>query len=175
MHVKEWQKIHLIWEREREHMPGLGLKRTVAGWGQLAFENQMLYLCCFVDVVFGYPSSFSPAVLSAVSSSPIKSAGGYFVHKQQQGFSPPVSDEGELLFRFQKHFPPLFPQRAESYAHHVLSMVPVTPQMSQGKTARIPAGLFPPDFWDAAGNSKAGSRDSSYGEPGESAASLPSW
>lgn len=78
------------------------------------------------------------------------------------------------MFPFQKHFPPLFPQRAERCAHHVLFMVPVTPQMSQGKTASIPAWLFPPDFSNAAGNSRAGSRDSSYGEPGESAASLPS-
>lgn len=134
----------------------------------------MFYLCCFVDVVFGVPSPYSPASLSAVSSPPIKLVGGYFLHKQQQGFSPPVSDEGELMFPFQKLFPPLFPQRAERYAHHVLFMVPVTPQMSQGKTASIPAWLFPPDFSNAAGNSRAGSRDSSYGEPGESAASLPS-
>lgn len=175
MHVREWQKIHLIWKRQREHMAGLGLQHTVAGWGQPAFENQMLRLCCFVDVVFGVPSPCSPASLSAVSPPPIKLVGGYFLHKQQQGFSPPVSDEGELMFPFQKHFPPLFPQRAERCAHHVLFMVPVTPQMSQGKTASIPAWLFPPDFSNAAGNSRAGSRDSSYGEPGESAASLPSW
>lgn len=69
------------------------------------------------------------------------------MHKQQQGISPPVSNEGEFTFQLQKLFFPRVPtERAERCAHHVLSVVPVTPQMSQGKTASIPAWLFPPDL-----------------------------
>lgn len=76
------------------------------------------------------------------------------------------------MFPFQKLSPPphrVPTERAERYAHHVLFVVPVTPQMSQGKTASIPTRLSPPDFW----NSRAGSTGSGSGEPGESAASLP--
>lgn len=123
--------------------------------------------------------SILPAFRFVLSSSQIKLVGGYFMHKQQQGFSPPVSNEGELMFQFQKHTPPPLPavaphvptERDKRYAHHVLFVVPVTPQMSQGKTASIPAWLFPADF----SNSRTSSRGNSYREPGESAASLLSW
>lgn len=151
-------------------MPGLIRKQTRAYRGQPAFENQMrcLLFCLFYLWI---SISILSAIRSAPSASQIKQVGGYYVHKQQQGFSPPVSNEGELMFQFQKLFPPRVPsERAERYAHHVLFVVPVTPQMSQGKTASIPAWLFPLDF----SNSGAGSRGSSYRELGESAASLPS-
>lgn len=45
--------------------------------------------------------------------------------------------------------------RAERYTHHVLFVVPVTSQMSSGKTASIPAWLFPSDFSNGVGNSRA--------------------
>lgn len=44
----------------------------------------------------------------------------------------------------------------ESYARHVLFALPVTSQMSPGKTASIPARLFPSDFSNGVGNSRAG-------------------
>lgn len=79
--------------------------------------------------------------------------------------------KGSLCSHSRSSSPPRVPTERAERAHHVLFVVPVTPQMSQGKTASIPTRLFPPDFW----NSRAGSRGSSSGEPGESAASLPSW
>lgn len=64
--------------------------------------------------------------------------------------------------------------RAERYTHHVLFVVPVTSQMSPGKTASIPTWLFPSDFSNGVWNSRA-SIENSFREPGESAASVPLW
>lgn len=71
--------------------------------------NAMFMLFC---VIYLWVSiGVLPAIRSALSSSQRKLVGGYFMHKQQQGFSPPVSNEGELMFQFQKLFPTVFPQR----------------------------------------------------------------
>lgn len=67
----------------------------------------MLFCLFYLWVSVSIPS----AIRSALSSSQIKLLGGYFMHKQQQGFSPPVSNEGELMLQFQKLLPPVFPQR----------------------------------------------------------------
>lgn len=68
--------------------------------------NAMFMLFC---VFYLWVSiSVLSAICLALSSSQRKSVGD-FMHKQQQGFSPPVSHEGELMFPFLS--PPMFPQR----------------------------------------------------------------
>lgn len=54
----------------------------------------------------------------------------------------------------------------ESYARHVLFALPVTFQMSPGKTASIPARLFPSDFSNGVGNSRAGVGEQLQGATG---------
>lgn len=54
----------------------------------------------------------------------------------------------------------------ESYARHVLFALPVTSQMSPGKTASIPARLFPSDFSNGVGNSRAGAGEQLQGATG---------
>lgn len=172
MHVKEWQKIHLIWERAGEHMPGLIRKQTLAYWGQPAFRKSnvvFMLFCLFYLWV-------SISILSAVrfvlfSSSQIKLLGGYFMHKQQQGFSPPVSNEGELMFPFQKLFPPMLPQRDLNVMPTMCCLWYLLP-LKWVKERQL---VFPHGFSLQTSNSGVGSRGNSYREPGESAASLLSW
>lgn len=58
----------------------------------------------------------------------------------------------------------------ESYARHVLFALPVTSQMSPGKTASIPARLFPSDFSNGVGNSRAGVGEQLQGATGREGA-----
>lgn len=64
----------------------------------------MWCLCCSVYLIFGFLSASPLPFFMFFSSSQIKLVGGYFIHKQQQGFSSPVSNEGELVFPYQKLF-----------------------------------------------------------------------
>lgn len=68
--------------------------------------------------------SILPAFRFVLSSSQIKLVGGYFMHKQQQGFSPPVSNEGELMFQFQKHTPPPFPPSPPMFPQREINAMP---------------------------------------------------
>lgn len=70
------------------------------------WNSNMVFMLFCLFYLWVSISSILSAICSALSSSQIKLKGGYFAHKQQQGFSPPVSNEGELMLQFQKLFPP---------------------------------------------------------------------
>ena len=117
-----------------------------------------IYLVCFF--------SYIPHLVSSVK------AGVWMLYTYSRIFLLQLVMKVSLCSDSRRSFSPYSHResqwRAERYTHHVLFVVPVTSQMSPGKTASIPAWLLPSDFSNGVGNSRASRENQLQGAGGES-------
>lgn len=107
MHVSEWRKIHLIWEKGKENIcQGSSQSRRLHAEVNLLLKiKRGVYVVWFILSLGFYQH---PLRNSFCSFLPPNKVGGRILTRINNSriFSPPACNEGELMFPFQKLSPP---------------------------------------------------------------------